>query len=63
MSLVSQTELEAVTTYSRSSDIAKWLDNHGVNYWVAKQGAIVTTTEAINDALLAKDSPGKFEFI
>jgi len=60
--LVSQQQLEEVTTYSRQSDIAKWLDNHGVSYWVAKNKAIVTTTEAINCALLAKND-SNIEFI
>ena len=62
MSLISQSELEEVTTYSRQSDIAKWLDNHGVSYWIAKKGAIVTTTEAINSALLA-NSDSDIEFL
>lgn len=55
MALVSQQELADVTTYSRTSDIEKWLRNRGVKYWTAKGGVIVTTTEAINDALIPKN--------
>lgn len=52
---VNQQQLEDATTYQRPSDIIKWLENHGVKYWTAKNGVIVTTTEAINHALLAKN--------
>ena len=62
MALVSQQELSEATNYSRQSDIKKWLENHGVKFWVAKGDTIVTTTEAINDALLSKNN-SDIEFI
>jgi len=53
--LVNQEQLKDVTDYSRPSDITRWLQNHGVKYWTAKNGTLVTTTEAINEALLTKN--------
>lgn len=60
--LVSQQQLEEVTTYHRSSDIIKWLEKHGIKYWAVKGGKVMTTMEAINDKLLDKnDSEIEFE--
>ncbi|WP_144395525.1 DUF4224 domain-containing protein [Pleionea sediminis] len=53
--LVSQEDIERVTQYSRVSDIEKWLKRHGVAYWTAKKGKVVTTTEAINKALISSN--------
>lgn len=62
MSLVSQKELEEKTEYTRAADVVKWLNIHGVKYWTGKGGSVVTTTEAINAALLEK-SNSNIEFL
>ena len=60
--LVNQQQLKDATSYTRKSDIIRWLENHGVKYWTGKDGAVVTTTEAINCALLPQND-SNIEFL
>ena len=54
--LVSQEEIAIKIGYKPTSTacIKKWLDANRIKYFPARDGTVVTTTDAINDALFGQ---------
>lgn len=50
--MLSEQDLFAKTGFKRRAELERWLNVHGVLWWPGKGGAIVTTLEAVNRALL-----------
>lgn len=50
--LLGEQDLFAKTGFKRRDELERWLNAHGVLWWPGKGGAIVTTLEALNRALL-----------
>lgn len=52
--LVSEESLLEWLGYSRRADAMRWLEEHGISYWLGKGGRICTTQAAVDAAIVAE---------